>query len=260
MPPSEVPLPEHPRLFPAYPNPFNPSTTLQFDAPDAAARVRLCVYDMLGREVALLYDGIPGPGRHSVGWSPTDLPAGVYFGRLTAQGSTFTTKPSTSKSSWWSSSISCEPCSTSASSEEKVRLRGATGSPARCAHSSSCAFTSFAAAEIARPMSVVVRLAPVEVGFEQWHRFRVGAPTIGQQVHYLRRRQLAEPLAAKTAGQHFARPFRCGTAFSMALKIVSTTVIGMVIHVRIAAGRTAVTTVPSLSFTLSGRRLPSLIG
>jgi hypothetical protein len=79
-------------LLPNYPNPFNPSTTLRFDAPEAAARVRLSIYDMLGREVALLYDGIPGPGRHSVAWSPADLPAGVYFGRLTAEGSTLTTK------------------------------------------------------------------------------------------------------------------------------------------------------------------------
>jgi hypothetical protein len=79
-------------LLPNYPNPFNPSTMLRFDAPDHASRVQLGVYDMLGREVALLFDGIPSPGRHSIRWSPEDLPAGVYFGRLTAEGSTLTTK------------------------------------------------------------------------------------------------------------------------------------------------------------------------
>ena len=46
----------------------------------------------------------------------------------------------------------------------------------------------------------------------------------------------------------------------MAFNSVSTTVIGKVIHQRIAAGFTALITVPGESTTLSGRKLPSLIG
>ena len=44
-------LPTEFALHPAYPNPFNPSTTLRFDLPEAA-QVYLVVYDLLGREVA----------------------------------------------------------------------------------------------------------------------------------------------------------------------------------------------------------------
>jgi hypothetical protein len=46
-------LPTEYALYNAYPNPFNPSTTIKFDLPEAA-KVRLVVYDMLGREVAVL--------------------------------------------------------------------------------------------------------------------------------------------------------------------------------------------------------------
>jgi len=53
---------------------------------------------------------------------------------------------------------------------------------------------------------------------------------------------------------------RSGIACSMALNTVSITVIGNVIHQRIAAGFTALTTVPGARITSSGRKLPSLIG
>ena len=51
-----------------------------------------------------------------------------------------------------------------------------------------------------------------------------------------------------------------GSPCDSALKTVSTTVIGKVIHQRIGAGRTALTTVPCGTITLSGRKLPSLTG
>jgi M6 family metalloprotease-like protein len=66
-----------------YPNPFNPKTVVSCQL-SAASRVRLVVYDMLGREVATLLDGMTGPGRYEVPFDATGLASGVYMYRLTA--------------------------------------------------------------------------------------------------------------------------------------------------------------------------------
>lgn len=67
----------------SYPNPFNPSATIVYDLPEAAA-VRLAVFDLLGREVAVLADGRQGPGTRAVSFDAGRLPGGVYFYRLVA--------------------------------------------------------------------------------------------------------------------------------------------------------------------------------
>ena len=67
----------------AYPNPFNPATTIRFDLPEAVA-VELVVFDVLGREVARLVDGPLGAGRHLVRFEASGLPSGVYLYRLQA--------------------------------------------------------------------------------------------------------------------------------------------------------------------------------
>jgi serine protease AprX len=67
----------------AFPNPFSVATTIEYVL-DRPATVTLRVYDVLGRTVATLADGSWGPGRHSVGWSRGELPAGVYVLRLQA--------------------------------------------------------------------------------------------------------------------------------------------------------------------------------
>jgi hypothetical protein len=64
------------RLFEAYPNPFNPSTTIEFALP-ADAMVTLVVYDLLGREVATLAHGLYGAGVHSVQWNSIGVSSGV---------------------------------------------------------------------------------------------------------------------------------------------------------------------------------------
>lgn len=64
-----------------YPNPFNPSTTIRFDVA-AAGHVSLKVYDLLGREVALLLNREVGPGNHSVTWNAEGLTSGIYFYRI----------------------------------------------------------------------------------------------------------------------------------------------------------------------------------
>ncbi len=77
-----------------YPNPFNPTTTLRYTIPGVVApsgvegrlpsHVRLAVYDLLGREAAVLVDGRKDPGAYAVTWDATGMPSGVYFCRLTA--------------------------------------------------------------------------------------------------------------------------------------------------------------------------------
>ncbi len=64
-----------------YPNPFNPSTSITYELAHAA-EVNLAVYDLLGREIAILVNGREAPGRHSVQWNAGKLPSGVYYYRL----------------------------------------------------------------------------------------------------------------------------------------------------------------------------------
>ena len=66
-----------------YPNPFNPATTLSFALPETQDVV-LAVYDMLGRQVAVLVDGTLNAGMHTVRWDAAGLPGGVYAARLEA--------------------------------------------------------------------------------------------------------------------------------------------------------------------------------
>jgi hypothetical protein len=66
-----------------YPNPFNPSTTISYDLP-VAARVRLQVFDLLGRVVAVLEDGERLPGHHELSFEAKGLASGVYYYRLEA--------------------------------------------------------------------------------------------------------------------------------------------------------------------------------
>ncbi len=70
--------PEQFALKPNYPNPFNPTTKIRFDLPDAA-RVNLAVYDVSGRLVAEVVDGWRDAGSHEVTFDGSGLASGVYF-------------------------------------------------------------------------------------------------------------------------------------------------------------------------------------
>jgi hypothetical protein len=66
-----------------YPNPFNPTTVFRYQLP-AAGRVKLAVYDLLGREVAALVDGTQKAGTYEVPFDGRGLASGVYIYRLVA--------------------------------------------------------------------------------------------------------------------------------------------------------------------------------
>ncbi len=71
------------RLYPNYPNPFNPSTTIVFNLPTTSL-VTLTIYDMLGQEVATLVNEELAAGQYSRMWNASAMPSGVYFYRLQA--------------------------------------------------------------------------------------------------------------------------------------------------------------------------------
>jgi hypothetical protein len=70
-------------LLQNYPNPFNPATAIRLQIIDYG-RVRLTVYDLLGRQVAILVDEYRAPGNYTVTFDGTNLASGVYIYRLTA--------------------------------------------------------------------------------------------------------------------------------------------------------------------------------
>ena len=70
-------------LFQNYPNPFNPTTVISGQW-SVTSVVHLAVYDILGREVALLADGHYPAGKYSFTFNASNLSSGVYFYRLTA--------------------------------------------------------------------------------------------------------------------------------------------------------------------------------
>ncbi len=79
----ETQLPSTYTLHPNFPNPFNPSTTLNYDLPEPA-NVSLVVYDVLGRKVIELVNGTKEAGYHSTNWNAKDVASGVYFTRFMA--------------------------------------------------------------------------------------------------------------------------------------------------------------------------------
>jgi pectin methylesterase-like acyl-CoA thioesterase len=69
------------KLHQNYPNPFNPSTIIRYDLPSASV-VTLKVYDLYGREVAILVNGMTAAGTHQETFHAQSLASGVYFARL----------------------------------------------------------------------------------------------------------------------------------------------------------------------------------
>lgn len=99
-PTGESPAPYRIALRPNRPNPFNPSTTIEFTipgAPGTRTRVRISIYDVAGRLVTTLADGLLEAGPRDVVWEGMGsnggpVASGVYFVRLEGGGETVTRK------------------------------------------------------------------------------------------------------------------------------------------------------------------------
>ena len=76
-------LPESYSLAAAYPNPFNPTTTINFAIP-ADTEVSIAVYNLQGREVVSLASGRYDAGYHQVIWNADSHSSGVYFVKMVA--------------------------------------------------------------------------------------------------------------------------------------------------------------------------------
>jgi hypothetical protein len=78
-------------ILSAYPNPFNASTTFAFSLP-RAGQISLRVFDLLGREVAVLKDGFVGAGTYRMTLDGSNMASGIYFAWLNAGSSSQTKK------------------------------------------------------------------------------------------------------------------------------------------------------------------------
>ena len=61
-----------------YPNPFNPTTEMRYSV-GTSSRISLRIYDLLGREVAMLVDGVKDPGNYRVTWNAATVASGMYI-------------------------------------------------------------------------------------------------------------------------------------------------------------------------------------
>ena len=74
-----------------YPNPFNPVTKLSYDV-EKAGNLRISVFNILGQEVAELYNEHQSFGSHSLIWNASNLASGVYYINLELNGQSETSK------------------------------------------------------------------------------------------------------------------------------------------------------------------------
>jgi subtilisin family serine protease len=72
-------------LYPAYPNPFNPATNIKYKL-TGNADIKLTVYNILGQQIAVLFQGQKAPGTYTLTWEATNIASGVYFIALEAAG------------------------------------------------------------------------------------------------------------------------------------------------------------------------------
>ncbi len=82
-------VPDQFKLADNYPNPFNPTTTIEFNIP-IASEVTLTVYNLAGQEVVKVHNGFAAPGSYKATWNGRDkfgklAPSGVYFYELKAE-------------------------------------------------------------------------------------------------------------------------------------------------------------------------------
>jgi len=81
----DTPIPKNIALLPNYPNPFNPSTTIEYFLPQRTPVV-LTVTNLFGQKVSTLAKAVQGPGNFRVLFEAKDLPNGVYYYTLKTNG------------------------------------------------------------------------------------------------------------------------------------------------------------------------------
>jgi hypothetical protein len=74
-----------------YPNPFNPTTTINYSIPHNV-KVRLTIYDVLGRRVAMLVDRVQNAGTYHITFDARQFSSGMYFYRLETPDKVITRK------------------------------------------------------------------------------------------------------------------------------------------------------------------------
>jgi len=74
-----------------YPNPFNPSTSIRYELQESQ-QVRMAIYDMLGREIAVLVNETKPAGSYSVSWNASGVSSGIYIYSLETESSRITRK------------------------------------------------------------------------------------------------------------------------------------------------------------------------
>ena len=78
---SDIIIPDTYALKSAYPNPFNPITTIEFGIP-AESLVSLSIFDLQGRKIETLVDSNMKAGYHSIHWNATAYSSGIYFVKM----------------------------------------------------------------------------------------------------------------------------------------------------------------------------------
>jgi Secretion system C-terminal sorting domain len=84
-------VPQNFELLQNYPNPFNPVTQIKYSVPENAY-ISLKVYNLLGEEVATLFEGYKQPGNYEVTFNGSGLASGIYLYRLKANEINLTKK------------------------------------------------------------------------------------------------------------------------------------------------------------------------
>jgi len=74
-------------LLPAYPNPFNPSTTFKYGVP-IEGPINIAIYNIRGREIVTLYDDLQQVGYHTMVWNASGYASGLYFLKLSSSEAT----------------------------------------------------------------------------------------------------------------------------------------------------------------------------
>jgi Secretion system C-terminal sorting domain/Cytochrome c554 and c-prime len=74
-------IPQAYQLSQNYPNPFNPSTTIEYTIPEQS-NVKITIYDALGKEVEVLFNGEQSAGLHRLDWNASSYASGIYFYRM----------------------------------------------------------------------------------------------------------------------------------------------------------------------------------